>query len=177
MENNSNLIINIPLKLWIAMGLILITFAGCGSGYAPKGNFSEVGYSETFYAADRGTIYYYGESSTTYEKVNDLALLRAAELALQRHYNYFVVIENKDITKQEVITTAGHSEKVESKVKKDGKDVKKTEQVYVPPSTNVKSKPAIALEVQFYITKPSDGFVYEASFIYKSIRQKYGIEK
>ncbi|MDR0927041.1 MAG: hypothetical protein LBO69_04665 [Ignavibacteria bacterium] len=167
----------INLKLgYILIAVMLTAFAGCGAGYAPKGDYSESGYSETFYSPDRGTVYFYGQTNATYEKVNDLALLRAAELALQGHYTYFVVVESKDITKQVVTTTAGRSERVESTSEKNGREVRKTEQSYVPASTNVNNKPAVALEVQFYTAKPSSVFVYDANFIYSSLRQKYGIK-
>ncbi len=74
--------------------LLALTFGGCAlasaSGYQPSG--PDGGYSELQLAPDMFRVAFQGNTYTSRERVADLALLRAAELALTNGAPYFVVL-------------------------------------------------------------------------------------
>ena len=74
---------------------LTLTFGGCAlasaTGYQPTG--SDGGYSELQLAPDMYRIAFQGNTYTSQERVADMALLRAAELALAQGAPYFVVLK------------------------------------------------------------------------------------
>lgn len=74
--------------------LLTLTFGGCAlasaTGYQPAG--SDGGYSQLQLAPDMFRIAFQGNTYTSQEQVADMALLRAAELALAQGAPYFVVL-------------------------------------------------------------------------------------
>ncbi len=157
--------------------ITLFVCVACQTGYKKYDEFGG-GYKETFYAPDRAMVYYFGNSSTKQEDVGDYALLRSAELAVENNYKYFIVVENKDLTKISTYTSPGGVETKETKTKKGDTTENKTEVRYIPPTTKTNVLPAVTLEVQFYKEKPelpNNTFTYDAVFLYNSLRKKYEI--
>ena len=74
--------------------LLVLTFGGCAlasaTGYQPAG--SDGGYSELQLAHDMYRVAFQGNTYTSQERVADMALLRAADLALAHGASYFVVL-------------------------------------------------------------------------------------
>jgi hypothetical protein len=74
--------------------LLALTFGGCAlasaTGYQPAG--SDGGYSQLQLAPDMYRIAFQGNTYTSQDRVADMALLRAAELALAQGAPYFVVL-------------------------------------------------------------------------------------
>lgn len=75
--------------------LLLTTIAACatavGTPYAPT-DAKGFGYSETRIEADRYRITFAGDGATPMEAVEDYAMLRAAELAVENGYDWFRVV-------------------------------------------------------------------------------------
>lgn len=71
-----------------------LALAGCATPtrYAPAMSPSDVGYHETQIEPERYRVTFHGGSGADAARVNDLALLRAAELTLQHGYDWFRVI-------------------------------------------------------------------------------------
>ena len=89
--------------IWI---LALILLSGCGTvhsivGGTPYQPFSTVtgGYSETALAPDVVRIVFRGNSSTTKERAQDMALLRAADLSQKSGFKYFTVLREESETR------------------------------------------------------------------------------
>jgi hypothetical protein len=83
--------------LLLASGCGTIHSIATGTAYQP---YSVVtgGYSETLLAPDVARIVFRGNSSTSKERAQDLALLRAADLSRQAGFKYFTVLrEQTDI--------------------------------------------------------------------------------
>ncbi len=76
-------------------GLSAIALAACatavGTTYAPADS-KGYGYTETRIEADRYRVTFAGDGATPVEAVEDYALLRAAELALENGYDWFRVV-------------------------------------------------------------------------------------
>jgi hypothetical protein len=75
--------------------LVALALGGCAltsaTGYEPAG--SDGGYSELQLGPDLFRIAFQGNPYTSQERVADLALLRAADLALAHGASYFVVLQ------------------------------------------------------------------------------------
>lgn len=79
-------------RAWIL--LLALSFTGCAlagaTGYQAAG--PDGGYSELQLAPDLYRIAFQGNVYTSQERVADMALLRAADLALDRGASYFLVV-------------------------------------------------------------------------------------
>ncbi|MFZ5618854.1 MAG: CC0125/CC1285 family lipoprotein [Pseudomonadota bacterium] len=79
----------------LIIAFLLTTIAACatavGTAYAPADS-KGYGYAETRIEADRYRITFAGDGATSPEKVEDYALLRAAELAVENGYDWFRVV-------------------------------------------------------------------------------------
>jgi hypothetical protein len=131
-------------------GLVL---SGCGTvhsivGGTPYQPYNSVigGYSETQLASDMVRVVFRGNSSTSKERAQDIALLRAAELSLQAGFPYFAVVKEDDETKQ---STSGDLT------------------IYMPRS---------AILVRFLKEKPADGLNFDAEFLSRTLREKYEVK-
>lgn len=76
-------------KIFLVLPLVFILTA-CSTAYSPA-NF-DGGYSSTMLAKDNYIVNFRGNEATSSEKTRDLALLRAAEIAIDNGYPYFVVL-------------------------------------------------------------------------------------
>lgn len=160
-------VVVVPL-LWAA------ALSGCATAYQSDGfagGFSETQLSENVYR-----VRFNGNSSTTTERASDFALLRSAELCLTTGYQYFVVFGEESEQQLTEYTTPTQSQTY-------GQGTVTGNSVFVSSTTTttggqtyVISKPGHSMLVAFFKTPPDDlGFVYEASFIDTSLREKYGL--
>jgi hypothetical protein len=92
-------------SIFAAIGILAL--GACATGYQPEG-FSG-GFSEVPVAADAYQISVKGNGYTSSAKVNEMALLRAAELAKTNGYNHFVILNLDQYERQSSYTTAGTS--------------------------------------------------------------------
>lgn len=89
-----------PRSRLILAGLLL-TLAACGNPTpyqaAPEGQSGQIvdGYSDNGIADDRYRVTFSGNFLTARETVEDYLLLRAAQVALRRGYDYFLVVEQE----------------------------------------------------------------------------------
>jgi hypothetical protein len=167
------------MKFWkklLTLLFVAVLLSSCTSYYRAYNRWNGDGYQETFYAPDIVSVSFSGNANTSYENVNDFAMLRAAELALQNNYKYFAVNSTRDLTQQHLKTSAGSSTTTEKITEKNGVEVKTTEKQYYPPSTSINEYPKVLLEIQFFNDKPENVIVYESDFVYNSIKSKYRIE-
>lgn len=91
--------------------LILLAFAvllaACaGDIYRPAGAGGGAGWRETALERDRYRITFTGSSSTDVGTVQDLALLRAAELTLSKGFTWFTVVSS-DVVEENLRSAGG----------------------------------------------------------------------
>jgi hypothetical protein len=135
---------------WIAWPCFLAPFlfiAGCASAHRADG--AADGFTETRPAPDVFRIGYPKDGITHSERTQDLALLRASELALQNGLPHFSVLED------EGPLASRH-----------------TSEASKPPALPWSTT---GLTVLGYRTKPSGFFTFDAAFLLKALRKKYGI--
>lgn len=74
--------------------LLLGACASSETPYAPRQEGSGYGFSEQSIESNRYRVTFRGNSQTSRETVENYLLYRAAELTLQKGYDYFVVVED-----------------------------------------------------------------------------------
>ena len=78
-------------------GLLLILLSGCSTPYAPAVE-QGTGYSESEMSLDTVRVRFKGGHYDSRERVEDFALLRSAEITLEKGYRYFVILLRHDNT-------------------------------------------------------------------------------
>src|SRR5690348_864199 len=142
------------LILFFAAFLLL----GCAMVGQPPESVS--GYSETRLGPDVFRIPIQAkDADSSPEKAQDLALLRAADFALQHGYRFFAVIADQD---------SGADEAPSSDASLDYLS-------YVPDQASVRPKSETGLLIQGFPDKPAKIFAFDADFLQRSVREKYGL--
>lgn len=93
----------------LAVTIAVLLLAACASNrslYVPAADEDEVGYSESRLGEDRYRVVYRGDTGTPVEKVQDYALLRAAELTIAQNYDWFEVAQRSATPQLEPRNTA-----------------------------------------------------------------------
>ncbi len=81
----------------LVTALLLGACASSGVDYSPADGPGAEGYSERAISSDRYSVTFVGDNSTELATVQDYALLRAAELTVQKDYDYFSVASRETI--------------------------------------------------------------------------------
>lgn len=152
----------------LSMVFILVLLSGCATGYHPRRGTG--GYSETQFAENVFKVTFKGNGYIDRETVSDYAMLRSAEVALENDFRYFVIIDAQQYSKQGRYTTPTTTY---GSAYNSGGYAQGSTTTY-GGQTFLISKPASTNTIYCLKEKP-DGFAYEASFIVRSIKQKYKI--
>ena len=155
----------------IAVALLGTLVTACATSYQSKG-FSG-GFEDTQLASDVFRISFSGNAFTSNDRVQNFALLRAAELTLANNFKYFAVINSTDQSRTETYISPG-SATTSGTVSAYGSYSGTT--TYDPPQVHTYYKPGVGLMVRAFPNKPDGIFAFDAEFIAKSIRSKYGIQ-
>lgn len=123
----------------------VLLFAGCATSYESS-NILSGGYSETQLAPDVVRVVFHGNSITSKERVQDLALMRAADLSLKAGFPYFAVLKEANETMQ-----GG-----------DGDPMMSTRKTQIL--------------VQFLKEKPAGVLAYDSAFLIQTMKAKYKIQ-
>lgn len=67
--------------------------ASCATGYQPSNG--STGYSDTQLQQDMFKVSYAGNAGTNHGMAKDMVLMRAAHLAMDHGFNYFVIVDSK----------------------------------------------------------------------------------
>lgn len=164
-------------NLWIAFSLSLVVSVlsvGCVSPYASKGFTG--GYSDTQLAPDAFRITFSGNNITSRERAQDLALLRAADVTLSHGFRYFAIVNSESGGSTSYVTLPGTSNTT-AMATAYGNTVYGTANTTVMPPTYIPTfKPSAGLLIRCFADRPESTYVFDAQFLSKSLRSKYGIK-
>jgi hypothetical protein len=164
------------MKHLTALLSVVIIFSSCATGYKKIGFTG--GYSETQLGENIFQVSFRGNAYTSRERVSDFSLLRSAELTLGNGYRYFIIIEAEKSSSLSTYTTP--------------KTSYTTGNVYVSGNYATENVTTYSYGGQTYLIvkarsvntilcfkeKPEiNALVFEAEFVKKSTRQKYGLNK
>jgi hypothetical protein len=123
--------------------LLFVALAGCATGYRADGIAG--GYSEAQIDRNAFRVTYRGNVTTKQSETDELALLRAAEVASQHGFRYFVSGGN---------APTGSA---------------------VSVATNVVTVPATTIDIYCFTTRPlTSAIVYDAEQVIATLGPKYG---
>jgi hypothetical protein len=153
----------------------IISITSCATPYQPYGITG--GYKETPLAPDVVRVTVEGNGYTSRDRVQDFALLRASEMALQSGYPYFVVINERNDTSTGSFTTAGSSYTSGSVYGVGNSAYYSGTTTYIPGQTITFQFPETGILVKFVKKKSKDALVFDANFLLTTLRQKYKIQR
>lgn len=159
------------LKIVTVAFLVVAVSAGCATStiYRPADSDGGVGFSSTQLGEHAFDVRFRGSSSTSSEKASDFALLRSAELTLEKGFKYFIIDNDENIQQTSVSTTP-----VRSETKYTWKGAKTT---YYGGNTYTTSKPRARKVIVCFKEKPNrPELIYDAQFVVQSIKEKYETE-
>ena len=159
-----------------AILLTALMLAACATPYQRVGFTG--GYSETQLGENIFRVSFRGNAYTNRERAADFSLLCSAELTLERGFRYFVIVESEKDRKISTYTTPAQSYTTGSAYGYGNYAYGTATTTTYGGQTYFISKPRAANTILCFKEKPDiKGLVFDAEFVVKSIRQKYGINK
>jgi hypothetical protein len=159
------------MKQWIILVIIIFILSGCATKYQSIGITG--GYTETRLGNNIFAVSFKGNGFTSRERTKDFTLLRSAELTLKNGYKYFIIKSSENYTRHSTYTTPTHTN-INGNVY--GNTFYGSTTTYGGRTYNI-SKPVTNYTIICFKEKPKNNtIIYEANFIIKSIKEKYGIK-
>jgi hypothetical protein len=175
--------------LAIISAITAFLLAGCVSPYAPYGPFG--GYSDTELAPDFYRIVFHGNNHTTRERTEDMTLLRASELTLKEGFAYFAILQQQNGDEGLVLNQPGYAQTFArgtgmsqgvANFGSYGATYSGTSSAqaqatttFMPPSQLFISYPVTCIMVKAFRTKPNNINTFDAAFLVRTLKPKYGI--
>lgn len=159
----------------IILAILVAILAGCATAYQKQGFTG--GFAETRLGENIFQVSFKGNAYTSRERASDFTLLRSAELALENGFNYFVIVESEKYTKTGAYTSPTTSHTTGSAYGTGNYAYGSATTTTSWGQTYIYSKPRSTNTIVGFKEKPNiEGLVYDAAFIVKSIKGKYGIK-
>lgn len=159
------------MKLWATV--LLLTLTACATGYKSKGWMG--GFSETWLAPDVAIVEFAGNGFASPERAADFALLRAADLTVAAGYRYFLVSDagSGEATSYHyqpgTTTTLIQQPTARSPIS--------ATTTTTPGYMTAVTRPRSRLAVMMFAEPPEGQRPFEAAFVQRSIRSKYGMDE
>jgi hypothetical protein len=134
-----------------------LALSGCATTYGPAGFAG--GYTDSQLAHDTFSVSFNGNAWVSGQKAADLALLRAAELASESGYPYFVILQSNNHANVGSYTGTPTTNLITGQV--------------TPGSTTVFSKPGSTLIVKGLRRRESNSL--NSDNVVSAMKMKYGI--
>ena len=158
------------MKNYFILLLIGVFLTGCSSTYRPdgySGGYSEVKLDENVYR-----VTFRGNGYTDSQKAADLALLRCAELTVEKGFPYFVILKGEDRESRGSYVTPSQTY-TSGNVNRYGFYSNSTS--YGGNTVNF-VKPSTTNTIAMLAEKPTEGFAYNAKTVFEGLTAKYNIQ-
>ena len=171
------------MKLHVLL-IAAMALAGCATTYQPQG--ATGGFSEAQLDENVFQVTFKGNGYTDRDRANDFALLRSAEIALEKGYKYFIIVDAQQYSKNSSFTTpttatTNINANTHGSAYGSGNSVNYSGNTYGTATTTYSggqtfhiSKPRATNTIVCFKEKP-EGFSYNAEFLAKSLKEKYGL--
>lgn len=147
---------------------------GCATSYQPNG-FSG-GFSETQLGENIFRVSFRGNGYTRGERASDFALLRSAEIAQEHGFSHFVVVQSADRESLSSYTTPTQSYTTGNAYAVGNTAYGSARTTTYGGQTHITSAPSTVNTIVCFKEKPqTNGLVFDAQFVQKSLKQKYGL--
>ena len=162
------------MKTLTALAIAAALVSACATKYQSVGFTG--GFTDTQLAPDMFRVSFSGNAATSADRVQDFALLRAAELTLANNFKFFAVVQSADQSRTGTFTTPGSSQTTGTMSSYGNTASCSGTTTYSPPQTTTYYKPGVGLIVRAFPTKPDGIFAFDAEYLVRSLRTKYGIQ-
>jgi len=161
--------------LWGLALFLPLVLTACATSYQPTGFGG--GYTETQLGENIFQVSFKGNGYTAGERASDFALLRSAEITLQNGFRYFVVAESEKGSSLSTYTTPTQSYTTGNVYGYGNTAYGSAHTTTYGGQTYLIRKPSATNTIACFKEKPeTSGLVFDAEFVKKSLRQKYGID-
>ncbi|HZF20493.1 MAG TPA: hypothetical protein VE008_12405 [Burkholderiales bacterium] len=155
--------------------LLSALLAACATSYQHSGFGG--GYSETQLGENIFQVSFRGNGYTQGERASDFALLRSAEVTTQNGFRYFTVVESAKDSSLSTYTTPTQSYTTGSVYGYGNTAYGSATTTTYGGQTYIIRKPSTTNTIVCFKDKPETaGLVFDAEFVKKSLRQKYGLD-
>ena len=157
----------------LAASALLMT--ACATSYKPVGVSG--GFEETQLAENVWRVRFRGNGYTSSSKVEDYAMLRAAELTITKGYSFFRLEDSRNASSTAYMTTPSTTTTSGTATTYGTQASYSATSTTTPGVTVPIRKAASSSIVVMYKDNPGDsqGMVYDANFVCTSVGQKYGL--
>jgi len=165
--------------------ILCVLLAGCATPY--KNNGIMGGYDETILAPNIFRVSFKGNGYTSMERAKDFALLRCADVVIEKGFKFFIITDETTYNKHMTIYTPEETNTkyaIETNGYITGEDsfnvkTKASTTTYsIPGSAFDITKPRVSLiVVAFKDQQQAQQGAFDATFLKKSIKNKYGIKE
>lgn len=152
--------------------VISLTVIGCATSYQPTSIGG--GFSETRLSENTWRVVFRGNALARSERTEDLALMRAADIALQHGFSV-IQVQRSNTASTTVITSMPAYTTVQGRATTSGNQTRFRAQGVTYGGDDTDEIVTSTLVVSAFHDKPSDGKgdMYEARFLCESIGAKY----
>ncbi len=159
-------------KLFLIFLIVLLP--SCSTSYQPS-SFSG-GYSDSRLGDNIFRVDFEGNGYTKSAKTMDMALLRSAEITLQNGFKYFVIVSGDSKNSYSSFTTPQTTTTTGTVNMYGNRGTINTNSITSGGQTYLVAKPSTTNIIACFKEKPKGGgLVYDASFVQRSLKNKYGI--
>jgi len=150
--------------------LVCVLLTACATTYQPYSYFGGGGYKDLQLSENSFKVTFEGNGYTSKTEATDKALWRAADLALEKGFKYFVLVSQTDDSSSMGYTTPSTSYVNTSSLGSTGYG---TIQSYGGQHFNI-VLPAPSLTILCFREKPDvTGHVYDADMVEKAMKRQY----
>lgn len=154
--------------------VLISVMSGCATGYQPEGMTG--GYSDIQLDKNVFKVTFKGNGFTRQNTASDFALLQSAELTLKHGFKYFKIVDaNKYLNSSKITTPTTTTTNINMNSYGTSSAYGAATTTTVGGQTYNISKPTSTDTIVCFTKKPS-GFSYNADFVAKNIRKKYGLK-
>lgn len=159
------------MRVAIVVGLLAL--GGCATGYQPQGfsgGFTELQLSENVFKVD-----FAGNGFTSPQRVEEMALLRSAELTLHKGFRYFALADSRVDRTTSAWTTPAEAQTNFSATSFGNTMHGSATTTYTGGDTYFVNKAAATNVVVMFRDKPDGAFAFDAAMLCQSIGAKYKV--
>jgi len=169
------------MKKLIYLFVMVVLVSGCATGYHREG-FSG-GYNDMKIQDDIFKVGFSGNGYCGSERAVNFAMLRCAEVTLEKGYNYFIIIDEKSLSETSSYTTPVTAQTYGTASAYGGYGYAQGSYsgttYYSGGQTYNFNKPSAVNTIKCFKEKPQNfqGIVYDAKQIKENLRKQYGLDK
>jgi hypothetical protein len=156
------------IRTYVAAAAAALLLAACATAYQSTGFTG--GFRDTQLAPYVFRVSFSGNAFTSNDRVQDFALLRAAELTLANNARYFGVISATDQSRRDTYISPGSSYTTGTASGYGNTAYYSGTTTYTAPQVQPYYKPCVGMMIRTFKSKPEGGFAFDANFIRNSIR-------